>query len=111
MTRIATPIVGLPLFIALGRVINKPSALRIPARNVATLAVMVALALRPQPLCAMPLSGGDTVQGLYDALLITMKNGRTLGRAGASRSWRRSSAGPSMSRLWLACRQARLGPP
>jgi phospholipid transport system substrate-binding protein len=31
---------------------------------------------------AAPVSGGDTVQGLYDALLNTMKNGRTLGRSG-----------------------------
>jgi phospholipid transport system substrate-binding protein len=82
MTRVADPIVGLPLFTALGRVINKPSALRIPAGKVANLAVMIALALRPQPLCAMPLSGGDTVQELYDALIITMKNGRTLGQSG-----------------------------
>jgi phospholipid transport system substrate-binding protein len=103
MTRIATPIVGLPLFIALGRVINKPSALRIPARNVANLAVMVALALRPQPLCAMPLSGGDTVQGLYDALLITMKNGRTLGQSGRFAQLapviRRTFDVPTMARL------------
>jgi phospholipid transport system substrate-binding protein len=103
MTRIATPIVGLPLFIALGRVINKPSALRIPARNVANLAVMVALALRPQPLCAIPLSGGDTVQGLYDALLITMKNGRTLGQSGRFAQLapviRRTFDVPTMARL------------
>jgi phospholipid transport system substrate-binding protein len=31
---------------------------------------------------AAPVSGGDTVQGLYDALLVTMKNGRTLGQSG-----------------------------
>jgi phospholipid transport system substrate-binding protein len=31
---------------------------------------------------AAPMSGGDTVQGLYDALLVTMKNGRTLGQSG-----------------------------
>src|SRR6516162_4028119 len=31
---------------------------------------------------AAPSSGGDTVQGLYDALLNTMKNGRTLRRSG-----------------------------
>jgi phospholipid transport system substrate-binding protein len=31
---------------------------------------------------AAPASGGDTVQGLYDALLNTMKNGRTLGQSG-----------------------------
>jgi phospholipid transport system substrate-binding protein len=31
---------------------------------------------------AAPTSGGDTVRGLYDALLNTMKNGRTLGQSG-----------------------------
>ena len=31
---------------------------------------------------AAPASGGDTVQGLYDALLNTMRNGRTLGQSG-----------------------------
>jgi phospholipid transport system substrate-binding protein len=31
---------------------------------------------------AAPVSGGDTVQGLYDALLVTMKSGRTLGQSG-----------------------------
>ena len=34
------------------------------------------------PVHAAPSSGGDTVQGLYDALLNTMKNGRTLGQSG-----------------------------
>src|SRR6516225_1703459 len=34
------------------------------------------------PVHAAPASGGDTVQGLYDALLNAMKNGRTLGRSG-----------------------------
>src|SRR5262249_9291503 len=34
------------------------------------------------PLHAAPASGGDTVQGLYDALLSTMKNGRILGQSG-----------------------------
>ncbi len=31
---------------------------------------------------AAPSSGGDTVESLYDALLSTMKNGRTLGQSG-----------------------------
>jgi phospholipid transport system substrate-binding protein len=103
MTRVADPIVGLPLFTALGRVINKPSALRIPAGKVASLAMMVALALRPQPLCATPLSGGDTVQELYDALLIAMKNGRTLGQSGRFAQLapviRRTFDVPTMARL------------
>jgi hypothetical protein len=34
------------------------------------------------PAYAAPGSGGDTVQGLYDVLLSTMKNGRTLGQSG-----------------------------
>jgi phospholipid transport system substrate-binding protein len=34
------------------------------------------------PAHAAPASGGETVQGLYDALLNTMKNGRTLGQSG-----------------------------
>jgi phospholipid transport system substrate-binding protein len=34
------------------------------------------------PVHAAPSSGGDTVQGLYDALLSTMKNGRILGQSG-----------------------------
>jgi phospholipid transport system substrate-binding protein len=34
------------------------------------------------PVHAAPASGGDTVQGLYDTLLSTMKNGRTLGQSG-----------------------------
>src|SRR5437763_3602073 len=38
--------------------------------------------MAPYPGHAAPASGGDTVQGLYDALLSTMKNGRTLGQSG-----------------------------
>jgi phospholipid transport system substrate-binding protein len=34
------------------------------------------------PIHAATTTGGDTVQGLYDALLHTMKNGRTLGQSG-----------------------------
>ena len=34
------------------------------------------------PVNAAPTSGGDTVQSLYDALLSTMKNARTLGQSG-----------------------------
>src|SRR5215471_2392689 len=34
------------------------------------------------PVAAAPASGGNTVQGLYDTLIITMKNGRILGQGG-----------------------------
>jgi len=40
------------------------------------------LGLYSGPLHAAPSSGGDAVQGLYDALLSTMKNGRALGQSG-----------------------------
>ena len=40
------------------------------------------LSMLSYPVHAAPTSGGDTVQGLYDALLRTMKNGRILGQSG-----------------------------
>jgi phospholipid transport system substrate-binding protein len=40
------------------------------------------LGLYSGPLHAAPSSGGDTVQGLYDALLGTMKSGKALGQSG-----------------------------
>ena len=52
------------------------------ARRGAGLAVVMALAILPQPTFAAQASGSDTVQGLYDTLLNTMKNGRTLGQSG-----------------------------
>jgi phospholipid transport system substrate-binding protein len=61
------------------------------------------LGLCSAPLHAAPSSGGDTVQGLYDALLSTMKNGRTLGQSGRFRQLepviRRSFDVPAMARL------------
>jgi phospholipid transport system substrate-binding protein len=44
-------------------------------------AVGLLLSARAYPVHAAPASGCDTVQGLYDALLNTMKNGRTLGQS------------------------------
>src|SRR5947207_4236174 len=40
------------------------------------------LSMLSYPVHAAATSGGDTVQGLYDALLGTMKNGRILGQSG-----------------------------
>src|SRR5436190_9567624 len=40
------------------------------------------LGILSYPVHAAPSSGGDTVKGLYDALLSTMKNGRILGQSG-----------------------------
>ena len=39
------------------------------------------LGLYSGPLHAAPSSGGDTVQGLYNALLSTMKSGKALGQS------------------------------
>ena len=40
------------------------------------------LGMSSYPLHAATTTGGETVQGFYDALLRTMKNGRTLGKSG-----------------------------
>jgi phospholipid transport system substrate-binding protein len=50
--------------------------------KVAALAAGLGLGTLSCAVHAAPASGGDTVQGLYDALLNTMKNGRTLGQSG-----------------------------
>ena len=42
----------------------------------------LALGMLSYPVHATPAGGGDTVKGLYDTLLNTMKNGRTLGQSG-----------------------------
>ena len=48
----------------------------------AGLALTLSSALPCSAVHAGPATGGDTVQGLYDALLGAMKNGRTLGQSG-----------------------------
>ena len=76
------------------------------------------LSMLSYPVHAAPSSGGDTVQGLYDALLSTMKNGRTLGQSGRFTqlepvirrsfdiaSMARLSVGPSWAGLSEAQRQ------
>ena len=61
---------------------SKPPLSIMRARRAAALAVVMALAILPQPTFATPASSSETVQGLYDTLLSTMKNGRTLGQSG-----------------------------
>ena len=62
--------------------VSKSVLSTIRVRKAAGLAVMMALAALSEPTFAASASGSDTVQGLYDALLSTMKNGRTLGQSG-----------------------------
>ena len=76
------------------------------------------LSMLSYPVHAAPSSGRDTVQGLYDALLSTMKNGRILGQSGRFTqlepvirrsfdiaSMARLSVGPSWAGLSEAQRQ------
>jgi phospholipid transport system substrate-binding protein len=67
------------------------------------LAALLGLAALPCPVHAASAGGGATVQGLYDALLSTMKNGRILGQSGRFTQLepviRRSFDIPSMARL------------
>ena len=61
------------------------------------------LSMLSYPVHAAPASGSDTVQGLFDALLVTMKHGRTLGQSGRFAQLapviRRSFDTASMARL------------
>ena len=66
----------------------------------------LALGLYCDPLHAAPSSGGDTVQGLYDALLSTMQNGEHWARAAASRNSSRLFAAALTSPQWHDCRSA-----
>ncbi|HEY1433564.1 MAG TPA: ABC transporter substrate-binding protein, partial [Stellaceae bacterium] len=69
----------------------------------AALAAGLGLAMLSYPVHAASTSGGDTVQGLYDVLLGTMKSGRTLGQSGRFTQLepviRRTFDIPSMTRL------------
>jgi phospholipid transport system substrate-binding protein len=83
--------------------VRKPIVSKTPAWLAATLAAVLGLAIVPYPAHAAPASAGDTVEGLYDALLKTMKNGRTLGQSGRFAQLepviRRTFDIPSMARL------------
>ena len=61
---------------------RKPMPPKTPTWKAVALAAGAGLAMLSYPVHAAPASGGDAVQGLYDALLGTMKNGRTLGQSG-----------------------------
>jgi phospholipid transport system substrate-binding protein len=98
--------------------ITEPMAPKTPLWRAAAFAAGLGLSMLSHPVHAAPSSGGDTVQGLYDALLNTMKNGRTLGHSGRFAqldpvirrsfdiaSMARLSVGPSWSGLTEAQRQ------
>ena len=64
------------------RVSSKPVLPKTAAWKAAALATGLGIAMLASPAHAAPASGGDTVQGLYDTLLGTMKSGRSLGQSG-----------------------------
>jgi phospholipid transport system substrate-binding protein len=66
----------------LKRVSSKPVIQKTAAWKTAALAAGLGIAMLAYPAHAVPVSGGDTVQGLYDMLLGTMKSGRSLGQSG-----------------------------
>src|SRR5215472_2926370 len=91
---------------------------RTPMWTAAAIAAGLAFGMVAYGADAAPASGGDTVRGLYDALLGAMKNGRTLGQSGRFTqlepvirrsfdlaSMARLSVGPSWARLSEAQRQ------
>ena len=82
---------------------RKPTLSKAPVWKAATLTAVLGLAMVAYPAHAAPVSGSDTVQSLYDALLSTMKNGRTLGQSGRFTQLepviRRTFDIPSMARL------------
>jgi phospholipid transport system substrate-binding protein len=98
--------------------VRKPIVLKRPGWRVAGLAALLGLGLISNPVQSAPASGGDIVQRLYDALLNTMKKGRTLGQSGRFTqlepvirstfdipSMARLSVGPSWATLTEAQRQ------
>ena len=101
-----------------GRCVVGRIPLKTPLRRAVAFAAGLGLSMLSYPLHAAPASGGDTVQGLYDVLLSTMKNGRILGQSGRFTqlepvirrsfdiaSMARLSVGPSWTSLTDAQRQ------
>src|SRR5713226_7678727 len=82
---------------------SMPIVPKTPAWKAVAVAAGVALAMLSYRVHAAPASGGDAVHCLYDALLSTMKNGRTLGQSGRFTQLepviRRTFDIPTMARL------------
>jgi phospholipid transport system substrate-binding protein len=83
--------------------VRTPIISKAPLWKTVALGAGIGLAMLSYPVHAAPVSGGDTVRGLYEALLTTMKNGRTLGQSGRFAQLepviRRTFDIPSMARL------------
>ena len=83
--------------------IGQPIVPKMPLFKAVAFAAGLGLSMLSYPVHATPAGSSDTVQGLYDALLGTMKNGRTLGQSGRFTQLepviRRSFDIPAMARL------------
>src|SRR5208282_5418116 len=64
------------------RAMSKPIVPKTSSWKAVAFAIGLGLGMLSCPVQAAPASAGDTVPGLYDALLKTMKNGPTLGQSG-----------------------------
>ena len=64
------------------QVTSKPIIPKTAAWKAAALVTGLGIAIIAYPVHAGPATGGDTVRGLYDALIGTMKDGHTLGQSG-----------------------------
>jgi len=62
--------------------VDRPVVRKAPMLKALALAAGLGLGMVSYPVHAATASGGDTVRGLYDALLSTIKNGRALGLSG-----------------------------
>jgi phospholipid transport system substrate-binding protein len=84
---------------------TKPIMPKTMAWKAVALAAGLGFGILSYPVRAAPASGGATVQGLYDVLLGTMKNSRTLGASGRFTQLepviRRTFDIPTMARLSL----------
>ena len=64
------------------RAVGQPIVSKKPLWKAIAIAAGLGLSMLPYPVYAASAGSGDTVQRLYDVLLSTMKNGRTLGQSG-----------------------------
>ena len=76
------PVSVAPTFLLRGLDTGKATHSKTLAWKAAALVGGLGLGMLSYPVNAASTSGGDTVQSLYDALLSTMKNARTLGQSG-----------------------------
>ena len=86
-----------------GQVVRESIVSKTAVRKAVALSAGIGMAMLSYPVHAAPASGGDTVQSLYEALLTTMKNGRSLGQSGRFAQLepviRKTFDFPSMARL------------